>query len=197
MSDTVKKLVFVAGIGMAVILFFFLTENSVKEDNHSKSILAAKETGDSIVRPAEEVSPEYAIVDIKGEVNKPGVYEISLDSRVNDVIELAGGFTDHADTHLINLAQKIQDEMSIIVYKKGDENNTAGSGNGNAQGKVRINYATVEEIQSLNGIGPSKAQAIIQYREEHGLFQVPEDLLNVSGIGEKTLQNFIDQIQVP
>ena len=50
---------------------------------------------------------------------------------------------------------------------------------------------------TLNGIGPSKAQAIIQYREEHGFFQTPEDLLNVSGIGEKTLQNFIDQIQVP
>ena len=85
----------------------------------------------------------------------------------------------------------------FFKHKKGEENIAAGSASGNAQGKIRINYATVEEIQSLNGIGPSKAQAIIQYREENGLFQAPEDLLNVSGIGEKTLQNFIDQIQVP
>lgn len=65
------------------------------------------------------------------------------------------------------------------------------------QSKIRINSATADEIESLNGIGPSKAQAIIDYREENGLFQSVEDLLEVPGIGEKTLENLKEDIQVP
>lgn len=136
------------------------------------------------------------IIDIKGEVIEPGVYEVDTEARVNDAIQQAGGFTEEADQESINLAQKTQDEMIIIVPKIGDNNNVIEGINSIESDQVNINYATQEEIETLNGIGPSKALAIVQYREENGFFQSVEDLLNVTGIGEKTLENIKDNIQV-
>lgn len=199
MSETKKKFIFAGAIGIAVLLFFLITGNAMNEQDHEKNIHAAIESPHPPpgVEVIEETAPDTAVIDVKGEVNRPGVYEVSTDSRVNDLIELAGGFTEEADVHQINLAQKVHDEMSIIVFKKGDETAGGFSAKVESDGKVRINYATAEEIQTLSGIGPSKAQAIIKHREENGLFQQPEDLLEISGIGEKTLENFIDQIQIP
>lgn len=137
------------------------------------------------------------IVDIKGEVVQPGVYEVAFDARIHDVIELAGGFSGEADQTHVNLAQKVQDEMMIIVPKIGEAVSTSGSNTSSSSDKVKINYATQEEIETLSGIGPSKAQAIIQYREEHGFFNSVEDLLQISGIGEKTLEKIKEDIQIP
>src|SRR5699024_3643898 len=121
----------------------------------------------------ESSADERMLVDIKGEITTPGVYELDSGSRVNDVIKMADGFTDDADKTSINLAQKVHDEMIIIVPIENDEidetiNQTASSTEQNE--KVKINYATQEEIETLPGIGPSKAQTIIKYREENGLF---------------------------
>lgn len=142
------------------------------------------------------------IVDIKGEVQKPGVYEVDQHVRVSDAISIAGGFTEDADQTQMNLAQRVHDEMVIIVPKEGEEIiaiSTPGETTTTDEdmNKVRINQATLEEIQTLNGIGPKKAQAIIDYREEHGSFQSVEDLLEVSGIGEKTVENMKESIIIP
>ncbi len=97
------------------------------------------------------------------------------------------------------LPKKIQDEMVIYVPAQGEveQSQVNLSDSDSNQSKIRINSATADEIESLNGIGPSKAQAIIDYREENGLFQSVEDLLEVPGIGEKTLENLKEDIQVP
>jgi len=146
---------------------------------------------------ANEIS-ELIKVDVKGEINKPGVYEVKQDYRIIDVIQLAGGLTKLADESKINLAQKVSDEMVIIVPKDGDEEFVDANFNlEQVDGKINLNEASVEEITTLNGIGPKKAQAIVDYREENGPFQQEEDLLNVSGIGEKTLENLRDEIIVP
>ena len=195
MSESKKRIIFIGSILLAAIFFFLITGNP-EEESSDTNLHAAIELAETESLPME---PQTAIVDVKGAVKNPGVYEVGIDSRVHHVIQLAGGFTDEADTNQINLAQKVHDEMSIIVWQIDDNPTSAGGSttSANSGGKVRINYATQEELETLNGIGPTKAKAIIQYREEHGLFERPEDLLNVSGIGEKTLQNFIDQIQVP
>lgn len=153
---------------------------------------------DSSIIEAEAITEPNSglvVVDIKGEVQHPGVYEIEESSRVRDVVQLAGGFTNSADQNFINLAQKVFDEMVILVPEIGHE----GSINvGESQSaKIRINYATVEEIQKLPGIGPSKANAIVEYRDANGYFQQVEDLLGVTGIGEKTLEAIKDELQVP
>jgi len=149
-----------------------------------------------------DIEDTKIMVDIKGEITNPGVYEIDQNRRVIDVVKIAGGFTKLADEQQINLAQKVVDEMVIIVPKEGEEmighvTTAPLSDVDSNEPKVRINQATQEEIETLNGIGPSKAQAIIEYREENGPFQDVEDLLLVNGIGEKTLENIQDQIVIP
>ncbi|WP_373892867.1 helix-hairpin-helix domain-containing protein [Virgibacillus sp. CBA3643] len=197
MVDLLKKgAFFIAIAGIIGIFLFFTRDDSVEEsqtefDAVTSSLDTAAEQGDDTEQQEMEV-----IVDIKGAVTKPGVYEMESESRVNDVIQTAGGFTEDADQTQVNLAQKVQDEMILIIPKEGEE--TSGGDNGGSESeKVKINHATQAEMESLNGIGPSKAETIIQYREEHGLFQTEEDLLEISGIGEKTLENFRDDIQIP
>lgn len=193
--EILKKSSFFVAIAAVIVIFLFITkdddiENGNTELNTVSSPISNTEEEQNV--PTDLV----AIVDVKGAILKPGVYEMDVDARVNDVIQKAGGFSENADQTQVNLAQKVQDEMIIIIPKEGEL--AQGGGNtGNGSDKIRINYATQDEIESLNGIGPSKAQAIIQYRDEHGFFQTTEDLLEVSGIGEKTLENLQDDIQVP
>lgn len=183
-------------IAVSILTFiFFLNQDpfEIKKDQ-----LTPVETIGEI-EPSNEVLPERTtvIVDIKGEIAQPGIYEVDTDSRIHDVIALAGGFSAEADQTHVNLAQKVHDEMMIIVPKVGEDIMTVGSNTSSGSGKVRVNYATQDEIETLSGIGPSKAQAIIQYRDEHGFFKTVEDLLQISGIGEKTLENIKDDIQIP
>ncbi|UOQ93799.1 helix-hairpin-helix domain-containing protein [Halobacillus shinanisalinarum] len=167
-------------------------QQTVVQESKSPESAANKENGDV------EASTQKMIVDVKGEVVKPGIYELNAGLRVNDAIDLAGGMTEQADQTSVNLAQKIQDEMVILVTSLATESEAQSEESATeTTGKVRINQATLEEMQALPGIGPSKAEAIIKHREENGLFKKAEDLLGVSGIGEKTLENMIDTIQVP
>lgn len=191
-SEFVKKNWILVLVGLVVIVFLFIFSNRTKEHSLENPVLP------TVAVNSEELDIENKssiMVDVKGEVHQPGVYEIDADARVNDVIKLAGGFTEQADPMPVNLAQKVHDEMTIIVPEIGDDLVVTGSIGTNR--KVRINSATQAEIETLSGIGPSKAQAIIQYRDEHGLFVEIEDLLNVSGIGAKTLENIREDLQIP
>ncbi|MFC3039121.1 helix-hairpin-helix domain-containing protein [Virgibacillus xinjiangensis] len=177
------------------LLVFFLIMNQPSDEPIAEEVQTAEHIAleqDEDVREGSGI----VIVDVKGEVADPGVYEISTDARLNDVIQMAGGFTEGADQSQVNLAQKVTDEMMVLIPEKMDPLQNDGASEG-APEKLRINYATTEEIQGLSGIGPSKAEAIVQYREEQGLFQSAEDLLQISGIGEKTLEGLLDHIQVP
>ncbi|WP_035509803.1 helix-hairpin-helix domain-containing protein [Halobacillus karajensis] len=136
-------------------------------------------------------------VDVKGEVKKRGVYSMPDDTRVDDVIKRAGGMTEDADPTSVNLAQRLQDEMVIFVASKQKGEGGSSEIISSSEEKISINRASSTEIEALNGIGPSKAASIIEYREENGPFSSVEDLVNVPGIGEKTLEIFKDQIMVP
>lgn len=174
-------------------------EESVVEDN--------TEFIDEEIDVIEETNK--VIVDIKGMVASPGVYEVDSFARVNDVIKLAGGLIDGADTSIINLAKVVHDEMAIIIYsneevlqKYKDEvcicncpeiTNDAcinnDSENQSTSNKlVNINTASKEELMTITGIGESKADTIIKYREENGNFKSIEDIQNVSGIGESLFE---------
>lgn len=146
---------------------------------------------------------QEVVVDIKGAVKNPGVYPLPPGSRIQDAVKRAGGPVTEADLDRVNLAQLLSDGLALYIPKKGEEDFPAvsapgiGSGSGNSiqEGeKVNINTAEAGELEELQGIGPAKAAAIIQYREESGPFQSPEDLLNVPGIGEKTLENMKEQV---
>ncbi|GEN46479.1 helix-hairpin-helix domain-containing protein [Alkalibacillus haloalkaliphilus] len=144
-----------------------------------------------------EVEEEKWAVDVKGEIERPGVYNVERGKRVVDVVELAGGFTKEADSKFVNLAELVYDEMVIYVPNREEEALNSAVSQVNNDSRVRVNTATVEELMTLPGIGEQRAQTIIDYREEHGSFTSVEDLLNISGIGEKTLENFKEDIIVP
>jgi competence protein ComEA len=150
------------------------------------------------------------MVDVKGEIKLPGVYESNKGERVMDVINRAGGVTDKADKSQINFAEHVQDEMVIYIPAKGEEDSaaitgpsvgntsstTASGGLSNKQTKIDLNKADVNELQNLPGVGPAKAASIIEYREKSGSFKTIEDLKNISGIGDKTFEKLKDLIVV-
>lgn len=152
------------------------------------------------------------VVDVKGSVENPGVYRLDPDSRVIDAILLAGGYTKNAQSRYINHAQKLQDEMIIYVPKKGEKvketlsmdasstdvpsSSQSTPQEGETKNLVNINTSDESGLTTLNGIGPSKAKAIIAYRTENGPFKTIDDLKNVTGIGEKTFESLKEYITV-
>lgn len=145
-------------------------------------------------------SPEPEMyVDISGCVKKPGIYKIERDTRLFQVIELAGGLTKNADYDGFNQAEHIQDGDKIIIPSKesGEENSaSSGSAPSSSDGKININRADSTELQEIPGVGPSTAEKIISYREEHGRFRSKEELMEISGIGEKTYEKMKDKITI-
>jgi competence protein ComEA len=144
--------------------------------------------------------PTEIVVDVKGAVKQPGIYRLPPDSRLYQAIEAAGGATDEANTDQLNLADFLIDGMAVIVPREGEELHDTTQGTGGephtGTGKVNINRASEAELQTLSGIGPTKAAAIVKDREENGPFKTVDDLTRVSGIGDKTLENIKDDITV-
>ena len=186
-------------------------------------IVETETTPPSPTPPAPTPKPEI-VVHVTGAVKLPGVYYLSTDARVHEAIEKAGGGTDRADIHRLNLAAKIRDGQQVYVPEirqipdvgqnlpvtsaaKGHTIPTSPVPSVPPQSSVRrsassdglcinINTATSQELQTLRGIGPAMAQRIIEYRQTAGGFSTVDDLTNVKGIGEKTLEKIRDRISV-
>jgi competence protein ComEA len=141
--------------------------------------------------------PTLMTIYVTGAVKNPDVYKLNEGSIIKDAINIAGGPLDNADLVSVNLARKIQDGEEIIVPFKVDNNITNESNNNGStakNGKININTASLSELESLPGIGEVKANAIINYRKSNGLFKDIKDIVNVSGIGEKTFDMIKDLI---
>lgn len=150
-------------------------------------------------------------VHVTGAVREPGVYSLAEGSRVNDAVEKAVPLQD-ADTNSLNLARRIVDGERIYVPREGEVpeaasgiiapelagtgNQAAPQGSGVAGGKININMASAGELESLPGIGPTLAQRIVDYRNTHGPFRSPEDLMNVSGIGTGRFDQIRDLVTI-
>ena len=153
-----------------------------------------------LVEKTEDSTTQEAVifVDIKGAVKNPGVYQMKSGDRVKDALDAAGGLTDEADSQKVNLAQRVEDQMVIVVPKVGEEATEIPSGVTSKEaakdGKVNINTATVEELKTLKGVGEKKAEAIIEYRKKNGSFKTKEDLMKVRGIGKKLFESFQERI---
>lgn len=148
---------------------------------------------------------EKIFVYIIGAVNKPGIVEAKVNSRLYEIVELAGGFTENADETAINLASTLRDEEKIIVpYKESSNkekeiekiNQLYNTNVNKTTDKININTATVEQLQTLSGIGKSTAEKIVNYRKENSKFEKIEDIKNVSGIGEAKFNSIKDKIVV-
>jgi len=156
------------------------------------------QTPEPTATPLPTPTPRPLCVYVSGAVVRPDVYELPYDSIVKDAIEAAGGPTGEADLNRINLARRVHDEEQIYVPQKGEESLPVSPPSPSSQGggKVNINTATTEELSTLPGIGPTKAQSIIDYRTTNGPFQSIEDIKNVRGIGDATFEKLKDRITV-
>ena len=207
--------ILVGGISFGVYQF----QHKKKEKPKTSIVLSKKKEKKEV---EEEV--ELLQVDIKGEVRTPGIYQVKESSRVMDVINIAGGLTENANTTVINLSKKIFDEMVIIIYsnqevedfKKTKEveeqviNNCIQKEENSLKneacieidnysdtqvlGKININTATQEQLTALPGVGEAKAKTIIEYRNTNGPFKTIEDIKNVTGIGDSLFAKIKDYI---
>ena len=156
-------------------------------------------------------APQRMLVHVDGAVANPGVYVFDTpDVRINDVVLRAGGLTDEADTASVNLAAPITDGQKVYIPAAGETTpdaqpqgasssasfSSAPTGMAQESGLININVASAEELTSLSGVGEATAAAIVKEREANGPFSTPEDLMRVSGIGEKKFAKMKDHICV-
>ena len=213
----IKDLIYYNRKEIITVLLCFIIFGSILFFNN-KDDYNIKEYEDSIINKEDEDIKEKEIiidkivVDIKGEVNSPGTYELDTGNRINDAIIKAGGLTNKADTTYINLSEKLTDEMLIVIpsiEKNTIENNKESTNNviinDNKEiskettikdSKISINSANLNELITIKGIGEAKAKSIIEYREKNGLFKKIEDITKVSGIGSSTFEKIKDYIKV-
>jgi competence protein ComEA len=148
-----------------------------------------------------EVRPSgggQVVVDVAGEVQRPGVYRLRASARVEDALEQAGGATRRADLSQINRAAKVEDGRQILVPERArpGEAAVAATGPAAAEAPINLNTATLEQLDTLDGVGPATAQKILEYREERGGFGSVDELDQIPGIGEKRLASLREQVRV-
>jgi competence protein ComEA len=152
--------------------------------------------------PASTAAPEVT-VHVAGAVRRPGVYRLKRGSRVDDAVRLAGGAVARADLSAVNLAAVAEDGRQVLVPVKaptgdggGGTGGSSAPGSAVAPAKVNLNTATLEELDTLAGVGPATAQKILAHREQHGAFGSVEELGDVPGIGEVRLAALRDLVTV-
>lgn len=164
---------------------------------------AGQEADASEGNEAAETEASVLVVHVDGCVASPGVYELAgSDLRVNDAVEAAGGLLPEADTSQMNLAAGLSDGQKVLVPARAEEGAAAAAPGGGAASQtdvgslVNINLATADQLQALSGVGEATARAIVEDREAHGPFSSVEDLMRVSGIGQKKFDKLKGQICV-
>ncbi|MFD1418229.1 helix-hairpin-helix domain-containing protein [Companilactobacillus keshanensis] len=196
-----EKVIKVCRENLAVIvLLFLLLGFGVWNLTHKAQIKSVPVATSTVVQkktaPKKELTNKGLVIDIQGAVNNPGVYHLRNGAIVQEAIKLSGGLVENADAKQINQAQKVTDQMQIIVPRVGEPSSSTSNGGADIKKQVNINTAKVEDFQSVTGIGPKKAEKIIAFREQNGNFKELKDLTKVSGIGDKTLESLKDQLTV-
>lgn len=144
-------------------------------------------------QPSQEGSRDV-VVHIAGEVRRPGVYRLPAGSRVDDAVQRAGGVTGRADENAINLAARLADGQQVVV-PAGSRGGAGAAVAASPDGPISLGNATVEQLDTIEGIGPLTAQKIIDYRDQHGGFSSVEQVDQVPGIGPATMEALKARLQ--
>jgi competence protein ComEA len=143
---------------------------------------------------------EDVVIDVAGEVARPGVYRLPAGSRVDDAVQRAGGATGAGDVEQINLAARLADGQQIVIPVRakspaGVAGGAAAPGSATADGPISLGTATVEELDTIEGIGPVTAQNIVDYRDQHGGVSSVDQLDEIDGIGPATMDALRARLQ--
>lgn len=215
MNLTKKQLAIVIGIGGIIIFvigYYIYTLTSTQQNYEQLDTISEQPMEEQIKNVENNLEEtDEIIIHIAGEVKKPGIVKIREGARIADVIEKAGGLTELANITNINLAYIIEDGQKITIPSKEQdiqEYISSDSGQGIIEENpktnttstsntiININKATQEELQTLQGIGESTAQKIIDYREQNGDFKQIEDIKNVPGIGDAKFEAIKENIKI-
>lgn len=180
-----KKLLLVIGSVVATVVFLINGMTSARE------VPVAAQP--SIAPDQVVVSAATIYVHIVGEVTTPGIYQLESGARLMDAIFAAGGLTKTADQASVNLARELTDGEQVVVYKLGAAPMVVGSAAGGSA-QISLNRASAAELEDLPGVGPALAARIIDWRTANGGFKKKEELLSISGIGDKLFAGLKDQV---
>lgn len=213
MSDLDRpRLALYVAIGLAVCLLgarYVLAQGSPSPEGRGGAAMTprgggeADGDGDGAAVRVRRADGGKVTVHVAGAVRRPGVYRLPAGARVNDALRRAGGARGRADLAAVNLAAKLEDGRQVLVPERaaaGVAGATAGAaapaGAGVAAAPVNLNTATLEQLDTLDGVGPGIAQRILDYREQHGGFTRVEELGEVPGIGAKRLATLTPLVTV-
>lgn len=203
-----KQKIAIAVVAIIALIFigYYIISKAGKLEYIDLETEEAYDEEENKIEEKEEEKEEYIIVHITGAVEKEGIVETKKGSRTSDVIKKAGGVTEEADLSKINLAYEVKDGQKIYVpniqdpkdteYVSEDAGEAVIEGENGKTEKVNINTATQAELETLDGVGPSTALKIINYRTENGKFKKIEDITNVPGIGESKFKSLKDSITI-
>ncbi|MFT4052387.1 MAG: ComEA family DNA-binding protein [Microbacterium sp.] len=183
------------GVGAAIVLVLVAVAVSVVI-GLVRSAGTSDADGEQVVSASASVELPSLYVHVYGAVVAPGLYRLDEGARVMDVIAAAGGLTPDADDTAVNLARRLTDGEQLRIPVAGEASAPATDAGAASDGRVNLNTADATALDTLPGIGPAIAERIIQWREDNGAFTSVDDLLSVSGIGEKTLAALRDLVTV-
>lgn len=185
-----KKLLL--GVGAVIAASIFLI-NGVTSGPSEKVAVSAELPADQVVVKAATI-----YVHIVGEIVAPGIYELDSGARIVDVIFAAGGFSEKADQASVNLAREVTDGEQVVVFRVGQAPSStmggAGSTLSSGESLISLNRGSQAELEQLPGVGPALAARIIDWRTANGGFKKKEDLLNISGIGDKLFAGIKNEV---
>lgn len=185
-----KKLLL--GVGAVIAASIFLI-NGVTSGPSEKVAVSAELPADQVVVKAATI-----YVHIVGEIVAPGIYELDSGSRIVDVIFAAGGFSEKADQASVNLAREVTDGEQVVVFRVGQAPSSTmggvGSTSSSGESLISLNRGSQAELEQLPGVGPALAARMIDWRTANGGFKKKEDLLNISGIGDKLFAGIKDEV---
>jgi competence protein ComEA len=182
-----KKLLLLVGAVVAAVVFLI---NGLTTNQEKPIQISATESSDLV-----SIQEATLFVHIVGEVREPGIYQLEIGSRLIDAVFAAGGLTKVADEASVNLARELTDGEQVIIFKIGDAQ-SAQSASQQGMTQISLNRATQSELEELPGVGPALAQRIIDWRSANGGFKKKEDLLNISGIGDKLFAGLKDSVSL-
>jgi competence protein ComEA len=183
--------------GAIAVALLLVGARAIRAEGGAEQSYAAGSSGESGSSGAFSLSGQASdvVVDVTGAVARPGVYRLPAGSRVDDAVRRAGGAGVGAELEAVNLAARLADGQQVVVPERGPAGATVAGSSGEEEGPISLGTATVEQLDTIDGIGPVTAQDIVDFRDQHGGLASVDQLDQVSGIGPATMESLRARLQ--
>jgi competence protein ComEA len=187
----------VAVYGAIAVALLLVGARAIRAEGGAQQSFAAGSSGGSSSSGGFSLSGQASdlVVDVAGAVESPGVYRLPAGSRVEDAIGRAGGPSAEAELEAVNRAARLADGQQVVVPERGPAGTAAVAAGGDEEGPISLGTATVEQLDTIDGIGPVTAADIVEFRDQHGGLASVDQLDQVSGIGPATMESLRTRLQ--